>query len=240
MQAIILAAGMGMRLGALTDDRPKALVQVAGRELILRVMDFLDHPEITERIVVTGYEGECLEKFLKLHRPDVITARNPHYQDGSILSIETALPYIHGNFLLMNADHIYPRGMMQKIVSEQAGLTAICDFDRTLGVDDMKVKLSDTKKLLRIKKTLEDFDCGYIGMTYCDAGSLANYKGSIASTRKILGDTSNVEAALGRLAEEGHGANICDTTGHKWLEVDTPEDLKFAENFIDENPGFLK
>ena len=65
MQAIILAAGLGNRLGNLTEDRPKALVPVCGKELILHVMDYLNHPEITDRTVVTGFEADKFQSFLK-------------------------------------------------------------------------------------------------------------------------------------------------------------------------------
>lgn len=232
MQAIILAAGLGTRLGALTGERPKALVRVAGRELILRVFDFLDHPSITERIVVTGYESERMAQFLKSHESRAKTVFNPNFKDGSIRSIETALPRIKGEFLLMNADHIYPRRMIEVILKNRRGLAAVCDFDRKLGADDMKVKIGRDGKLQLIKKTLADFDCGYIGMTYCDAKSLPSYAEGVKTARKNEGDACAVECALGTLAGMGLGANICDASGMRWFEVDTSEDLAAADNAL--------
>lgn len=233
MQAIILAAGMGTRLGALTNERPKALVRVAGRELILRVFDFLNHPSITEQIVVTGFESEKIGEFLRSRRPDAKIVFNPDFKDGSIRSIETALPRIKGEFLLMNADHIYPHRMMDVIIKNRRGLTAVCDFDRTLGADDMKVKIGADGKLELIKKTLADFDCGYIGMTYCDAKSLPSYAEGVKTARKNEGDACAVECALGALAGMGLPANICDASGMRWFEVDTQEDLAAANSALE-------
>lgn len=239
MQAIILAAGMGNRLGSITDELPKSLVRVAGRELILRVMDFLDNPAITERVVVTGFESEKLEGFLVNNVPGVKTVFNPNFRDGSIRTIETALPCIRGDFLLMNADHIYPRRMLGHILKHRRGLQAICDFDRTLSHDDMKVKLTPNKKLARIRKTLDDFDCGYIGMTACDESSLKTYAQAVTDARREHGDGAAVETVLGQLAGDRHTIEICDASGMAWLEVDTPEDLAHAERTLNDNPGFL-
>jgi choline kinase len=239
MQAVILAAGLGNRLGDLTSGRPKALVPVAGRELILRTLDFVDHPAITERLVVTGYEGERLRDFLADHCPAALTVHNPHYRDGSIRTIETALDHISGDFLLMNVDHIYPRRMLDRILEKASGIAAICDFDRELVADDMKVKLTAEGKLWRIRKTLTDYDGGYIGMTSCAGDCLEHYKDNVLAARKAEGDAAAVEMALATLADCNKTINICDVSGMGWLEVDTQDDLLHAEQTLRDNPHFL-
>jgi choline kinase len=239
MLAIIIAAGLGERLGRLTKDRPKALVPVVGRELILRTLDFTEHPAITNRIVVTGYEGERLGKFIEKRCPEVRTVHNPHYADGSIRTIETALPLIDEDFLLMNVDHIYPKRMLQHIIDNVQGLTAMCDFDRTLGPDDMKVKLRKDGGLKGIRKTLTEYDGGYVGMTFCSKDFLDAYKNGVCEARKSEGNRTSVESALALMAKIDTKINICDVSGMGWLEVDTPEDLKTAEKTITHNPKFL-
>ncbi len=239
MQALIIAAGMGNRLGGLTSDKPKALVQASGRELILRALDFLDHPDITERIVVTGYEGEQLSAFLAKHSPDVRTIHNPRFREGSIITVETALPHVRGDMLLMNVDHIYPRRMLQHILQHAQGITAVCDFDRELVADDMKVKLDGKRRVVGIKKTLTEYDCGYIGMTLCSKDALDDYRGGVAAAHKEYGDSANAEAALAHLACNNMTIDICDASGMPWLEVDTPEDLERAETVLRHNPNFL-
>jgi len=239
MQAIILAAGLGERLRDLTRDRPKALVSVGGRELILRVMDFLDHPGISERVVVTGYKSDIMENFLKEHCPDVRTVHNSNFNAGNILTIEAAIPLINSDFILMNADHIYPRRMLGHILKNHNGITAICDFDRTLGSDDMKIKLDENGRLRRISKTLDDFDGGYIGMTLCSSDSIRTYRSTAAYVIEDKGNSACAENILGRMAEDSTGVNICDTSGMPWLEIDTPEDLAHAENVLRNNGDFL-
>ncbi len=238
VQIVILAAGLGSRLGELTQNHPKAMVPVADRELIRRVFDATEHPDVSEHVVVTGYQHEVFAAFLKEHYPKATIVQNPHFRDGSIRSIEAALPHIQGDFLLMNVDHIYPRRMIARVLDERKGLTAICDFDRELGADDMKIKRHPDGTLARIRKTLTDFDGGYIGMTACTADRLAEYREAVAATRREEGDAASVEWVLGWLARQGRPITICNVSGLRWLEVDTPEDRALAETTLHREQDF--
>lgn len=239
MKAVIIAAGMGNRLGNLTEDKPKGMVQVDGRALILRAMDFLDAGDFNERIVIVGYQGDAFAAFLRRRCPDVRIIMNPDYREGSVRTIEKALPYLTEPFLLMNVDHVYPRRMCTALPTGHPGLAAICDTDRTLVADDMKIALDGDRRVARIAKTLEEFDAGYIGMTWCGANALDDYRKAIARTLDAHGNTANVEAILAMLAEGGTPITACDLSGLGWLEVDTQEDLKHAENVLLSNPEFL-
>lgn len=240
MKALILAAGLGNRLGSLTSKRPKAMVPVSGRELILRVFDFLDHPAVTSRAVVTGYLSESLKKFVNDHRPDAKLFYNPDYEQGSIRTLETAIEFLDDDVLVMNVDHIYPKRMLPVILNDAKGITAVCDFDRTLGSDDMKVKLDRDGNISRIMKTLTAFDCGYIGMTCIKRADIPAYIDAIGRTREIYGDAAPVEWVLGHMAANNGKISICDASGIGWLEVDTPGDLAVAENKLSSDKDFLK
>lgn len=241
MQAVILAAGMGNRLGSLTDDQPKSLVRVNGRELLLHVLDFLntDSPKITQTTVVTGFMSESVASFLRTRCPKATIAENKNFKDGSILSMECALPYIQDDFLIMNADHIYPGRMFKKIADSPKDITAMCDFDRKLVADDMKVKLDENRLVTHISKTLKDFDGGYIGMTCCPKNKINDYREALIRTKSKSKNNASVEAVLAELAENGYPVNVCDTSGIRWLEIDTPEDLAFADRTLERNANFL-
>ena len=62
MQAIILAAGMGKRLGELTKDNTKCLVKVNGISLIDRVLTQLSVINLSRVIIVVGYQGKKLQE----------------------------------------------------------------------------------------------------------------------------------------------------------------------------------
>ena len=60
MQAIILAAGMGKRLGELTKDNTKCMVPVNGIRLIDRMLTQLSALQLNRVVIVVGYQGENL------------------------------------------------------------------------------------------------------------------------------------------------------------------------------------
>jgi len=230
---------MGNRLGALTSDKPKALVRVDDRELILRVMDFLDAGDFDERIVVTGYQSDALTNFLKEHRPDVTILYNPDFELGSIKTLQVALSHLDDDFLLMNADHIYPKRMLATILAKREGIMAICDFDRSLCADDMKIRRSEDNRITAISKQLDRCDGGYIGMTWCSRNMLETYRTAIERTLDQKSASANVEAVLDLLSSEDERVGICDVSGHKWLEIDTQDDLNHATNVLRNDPDFL-
>jgi NDP-sugar pyrophosphorylase family protein len=68
MKAMILAAGLGTRLRPLTDDRPKALVEVAGRTLLEIVIRRLAECGVTDVIVNAHYFADQIVDFLAVNK----------------------------------------------------------------------------------------------------------------------------------------------------------------------------
>ena len=64
MQAIILAAGMGKRLGEYTKNNTKCMVEVNGVKLIDRVINQLSKLHLKRLVLVVGYEGQKLKDYL--------------------------------------------------------------------------------------------------------------------------------------------------------------------------------
>jgi CDP-L-myo-inositol myo-inositolphosphotransferase len=235
MQAVILAAGMGTRLGDLTGVGPKTLVDIDGRSIIDRILSSLALDEIDDIVVVGGFQQDLLEAHLAGRSgKKLILVENPNYRDGSVRTIEKALPHLRGSFVVVNGDHIHPREMIRDFVTQAGEITCACDFDRDLGADDMKVKLTDGR-VTAMDKQLSDYDCGYIGMTFCHGDQMERYRAGLAATREKLGDKSNVEAIIKILAEDGYHPKVHDCSGYGWVEVDTPEDLENAKRLLRDN-----
>lgn len=240
MKALILAAGQGDRLEHLTDDIPKALVKVGAKELLCHQFDFLNQSPITSIGVVAGYHASGLVEFIKRLGKKVEIFENTQFEKGSILTLKSALSFLDDDFLMMNVDHIYPKRLLPLILKQAKDITAVCDFDRTLVADDMKVKLSPKGKLSEIHKELKNYDGGYIGMTCCASVKVKIYKKALEATQATLGDKTSVEMILGELAKQGEQIHIANTSGHRWLEVDTLQDLKSAETTLKNRPAFLE
>lgn len=235
MKACILAAGMGTRLGALTKDRPKALVEIGGTPLLAHLLEFLAHPRITEIAIVGGYLFPVLEAWIREHAPHVTCYENTNYQSGSILTLEAARDFFTDDVLLCNVDHIYPRQMQETLFAPCDMITAIIDTDRTLVADDMKVATNGEGYICKIHKELDHYDAGYIGMSIVPYDCMEDYWSGVAHARTTHGDAAVVEWILGQLAQDGDAIRTRDVSGFGWAEVDAPEDIPAAEAFVQQH-----
>jgi len=102
MKAIILAAGMGTRLGKYTQGLPKCMLKFAGKTLIQNQVDTLRASGITDITIVKGYEPDQIDiKGTK-------TYVNPDYSTTNMVySLFCAEKELSGNVLLCYADIIY-------------------------------------------------------------------------------------------------------------------------------------
>lgn len=237
MKALILAAGLGNRLGLSKDAPPKALVRVAGKELIAYQLELLKDSPIQKIGVVTGFQANRVADFIGTVDPNIALFENTQYKEGNILSLQAALPFLDDAFLLMNVDHIYPPSLLARVLEQAKGVTAACDFDRQLFDDDMKVLCDTEKNLKAIDKKLETYNAGYIGMTFCPKAKLPVYLAALKKTVRTFGTKTSVEKILATLADDGEPIGIADTSGKRWLEIDTMEELQKAEKVLNEKKG---
>ncbi len=240
MKGIILAAGLGSRLKERTENIPKALISVNAVPLIDYAINFI-YDSVDELIVIGGFCFNKLKSHLETKMLENLTLiENPDYTEGSILTIEKALNHLNDSFLLMNVDHIYPKAFAKRIVTHVKGITGICDFDRSLGEDDMKIKLNKESQIIKIDKKLSDYDGGYIGMTSCHGDDVSQYQKMVQKAIEKGGRGVNVEYVLQLLAEDGILPNTLDLSGSVWLEIDDENDLIHAEEQLKKNPLNLR
>ena len=240
MYVIIMAAGRGQRLGSLTTDFPKALIEVAGTPLVGHSLRFARWVGFEQRVVVGGFCYDQLAAAVTELDSEATLVENTQLHAGNLLSLTaglTAIPEDAG-FLLMNADHIYPEAVARVVCGIIEGaeeITAFCDFDRPLGADDMKVRFDDDRRVVAMSKTLESWDGGYVGMTWVPASRRGRYNEAIAALRAEEGDNNPVERVLARLGEAGDRPHHGDISGHRWFEVDEPHEREKAEAELDKS-----
>jgi choline kinase len=99
MRGIIIAAGAGARMGALTEGRPKCLLEVAGTTILAHTIACLRAVGCREIVVVTGYQAQAIAE------RDIIRVRNDDYRNNNILhSLMHARGYFEGPLVVSYSD----------------------------------------------------------------------------------------------------------------------------------------
>jgi len=234
MQAVLLAAGLGSRLGALTSQLPKALITVGDEPLLAHAVRFARRAGAREVVVVGGYGFELVAAEVARRSLAVTLVRNDAFRDGNLVSLLTARPRVapSDELVVMNIDHIYRPAVAALVAAPADEITAFIDADRVLGPDDMKVERDGAGHVRRIAKTLEAWDAGYVGMTRIPATAAVRYWAEADAALAAEGRAIHVERVLARLAATDRPPSCRDVSGHGWLEVDLPEERERAEEAL--------
>ena len=121
MQAIILAAGMGKRLGEYTKNNTKCMVPVNGTRLVDRLLGQLSKLHLNRVVIVVGYEGKKLMDYLgnSYQGLKIEYVKNPVYdKTNNIYSLFLARDkMIEDETLLVESDLIFQDGMFDLLVN---------------------------------------------------------------------------------------------------------------------------
>lgn len=122
MDAVILSAGSGKRMGKLTEGIPKTLLKIGKSTLLSRLIDQLIHHGIDKVYVITGFASSRTEEELKKYpRHKVVAINNSKYeQDTNIYSTYLALNHVQKELLLFEGDLILDDNAVAKIIESAA------------------------------------------------------------------------------------------------------------------------
>ncbi len=139
MKAVIMAAGEGKRMRPLTLERPKPLIEVAGKPLIEHVLDALP-PAVDEIIIVVGYKGDMIRAHLgEAYKGRPIRYVHQWMQAGTAHALSLARPFLDGRFMLLNADDILgPEALLEATKHPLAILATTHAEPQKMGVISMR------------------------------------------------------------------------------------------------------
>ncbi len=137
MKAIILAAGVGKRIGAATGNRPKCLLEFGGRSLLVRYLDALLAVGVKSAVLVVGHRQELIrdavgENYRGLAIRYVV---NDQYHRGSLYSLWLARGSFDDDLLIMDADVLCPASFVRRLVTSP-------------GVGFIKINREDARAML--------------------------------------------------------------------------------------------
>lgn len=125
MQAVILAAGKGTRMGDATLEIPKPLLEVNGKTLLEHKFDAMP-AGVDEIIVVIGWMGiQIQERFGESYRGIRMRYVEQEVLDGTMGALSCAKNILRGRFLVMMGDDIYAREDMDKCLRHTDGWSLV-------------------------------------------------------------------------------------------------------------------
>ncbi|MDO6414914.1 phosphocholine cytidylyltransferase family protein [Sphingomonas sp. BIUV-7] len=232
VRAIILAAGRGSRLGELTQDRPKCLLELGGQSLLEWQLEALEAAGIAEIVVIVGFNARRVEARLE-DRGNVTTLHNPFYEvSDNLASLWFARDYFEGDVLVLNGDTLVSAESVRRLVERGAApINVMIDRKPAYDADDMKVLL-DGNRIRAIGKTLTDADAESIGMLLFRGDGTGLFRQTI---KEMMYETSSLGrwflSVIDQLARK---SDVCavDVAGEGWAEVDFPADIVIAEALV--------
>ena len=236
-KAIILSAGQGSRLGHLTDDRPKCLIDFGGRTLLDRQLDTLAAAGISEAVVVAGFRDDLVEKAIAARSggPKVRTVFNPFYKVADNLgSLFMAREHLTGDCLVWNGDTLVSDELMARVAgNNQPGICVTIDRKPDYDEDDMKVVVDEDGQLKAIGKRISAGVNGEsIGLLAFRGGGAAQFLEAIErDIRTSEGTTIWYLRVIHHIAERAQVWTL-DISGEEWGEVDFPEDVERARALV--------
>jgi CDP-L-myo-inositol myo-inositolphosphotransferase len=244
IKALILAAGRGSRLNHLTKGTPKPLTQIVGLSLIERAILTAKQAGIDEFVIVVGYQGDMIKASLEDGEKlgvKIVYVENEEWLKGNGVSALKAKRLFERDFLLLMADHVFDVRILKELLKTELEASV------TLAIDRRKPLLGDTKvlekngRIVNIGKNIENSNCIDTGIFLCSPKLFTYAEATVEAGKTELAD------CIAKAARKGDAAifDISQIGGYLskmrkavkpwWIDVDTEEDLRRAEETIIEN-----
>ena len=243
MRIIILAAGKGTRLYPLTKNTPKPLIDLGNGETLLeRQIRWIEDSGVIDNVVIViGYLHGQIESKLKTFKTNlkIKTIYNPFFNSSNnLISLWFAKHEMKDDdFIITNGDNLFTADVLKDLVQKtNDGIYVTICYADEYGDDDMKVKLDDNKKIIRVSKEIEK------GQGNGESVGLVKVQGSTYRKiyTKVLEKLARKEEYLNkfwletfnRLADKCVEIHPFEMDRKKWREVDFHFDLNNLKDLV--------
>lgn len=253
MQAIILAAGMGRRLGELTQNNTKCMVPVNGVRLIDRMLNQLSALNLKRVVIVVGYKGKELVDYIGNRYADRLKieyAENPVFdKTNNIYSLSIVKQQLQeDDTLLIESDLIFEDKMFEMILSDTyPNLALVAKYETWM--DGTMVRIDNDNNIVNFvpRKAFNYDEVGSYFKTvniykFSREFSEQVYVPFLDAYCKVMGNNEYYEQVLRVITLLDKAELKALPIGNeRWYEIDDVQDLDIAENlFADENERLSK
>ena len=236
MNVIILAAGVSRRLYPLTYNQPKCLLDVGEKAIIDYQIQALQESGLNRIVVVVGYYRERLMEYLQSQYPEVdfqFIVNHHFFETNTAYSVYLCREeFENGPFILMNADVLYPRPVMKRIVDSEHDSVLAVEV-KPCGREEVKVIEGASKRIVAIGKELiqENALGEFIGVAKFSESFSRLFAESLEKLIQAGGKADYFEAAIHRMLSK---TNLYyeDVSDFPTIEIDFIEDLDKAKQLV--------
>lgn len=244
-RAVVIAASRGSLLGALTEDRPKCMVDVRGQPLLERLVATLRDGGVRDVTVVRGYKKDAIDV------TSIETVDNDDYaKSGEVASLSRAAEYITGDCVIAYGDVLFKPFILDALMDAEGDIVIAADAlsggrdwsaaDRAVDLVSCDRKFTgdylddDPVILKRIGNELPpgEVDAEWVGLAKLSPAGADSVRTELAA---MEADGSSKSASLldllSRLIDRGQEVRVVYITGH-WFDIDDAFDLAKARNLL--------
>jgi phosphoenolpyruvate phosphomutase len=240
--AVVLAASRGEGMDALTRERPKVMITVAGRPVLRRLVDKFKKQGINDVTVVTGYRGKAVDV------SGIALVANERWEStGELVSLDCALDRLQEDTVLTYGDLLFRSYILHNLLDWDAELLVAVDSmvlaESTGNSHDLaycsepddRAMFQQKVRLQRVTRdgTWQDRapDGRWIGMLRIAGQGRRWVMEAMAALRERADFAElGLPDLLNRLIEDGHAPQVQYITGH-WLDINDLDDLERAGAF---------
>jgi len=243
MQALILAAGMGKRLGELTQHNTKCMIKIHSVTIIERMLQQLTSFSIDRIILVIGYEGEKVRLLIgdSFNGTPIIYVENPIYdRTNNIYSLSLAKNYLlEDETLLLESDLVFSTDIISRLLADPyPNLAVVAKYQSWM--DGTVVMLDNDDNILNFitKKAFNYQNINSYFKTvniykFSKEFSANIYVPFLGAYSKALGNNEYYEQVLRVISLlDIQDLKAMRLNGEKWYEIDDLQDLNNAETIF--------
>ena len=248
MQALILAAGTGSRLGKYTKENTKCMLEVNGDTLIKQALEKLNEIGIEKLILVVGYKKDNLIKHIgnKYKKIKIEYVENPVYdKTNNIYSLYLAKDKLEeDDTILLESDLLFEKRILEKLLNDKRENLAVVDKYQ-IWMDGTSVTLDENDNIIGFFGK-SDFQFQNVREYYKTVNiykfskdfSKNIYIPFLEAYMKVMGENEYYESVIKVIANlEIAGLKALRLNGEKWYEIDDAQDKANAEILFAKTPN---
>jgi choline kinase len=224
VRAVILAAGRGHRLRAVTGDSPKCLARIGRCSLLERQIRSLGACGIERIAVVAGFRAGDVRRVCG---PEVDLVVNTEYEStSSLYSLWLARDLLAEGFVVLNCDVLFPDQLLRDLLAarDEDALLMAATRGAVYSDEEMKIRVH-AGCVAEIAKTLDPADT--------DGENVGIAKFGVAGATLLVEQMGEVLAGGGAREwlprafasfAQRRPLHVVETRGYPWIEIDFPED----------------